>query len=139
LPTPIDNDSNDTTHLTVTLDSVKLYYDPARNTLFQLSFYSVPKTEIVKIVLTDSHGHSVDYKMLLEFRCDSPPPAPYKKKPGMPEPISAKITNITANSNVTITFSKNLTIPKFNLTEFPRLNVTVEGKSVPALDLNIIS
>jgi len=76
LPTPIDIDSNDTTYLSVTFDSDKLHYDPERNTLFQLSPYSFPKTEIVKIVLTDSYGHSVDYKMLLNFRCDSRPPPP---------------------------------------------------------------
>jgi len=56
----------------------------------------------------------------------------------MPEPISAKITNITVNGNVTIAFNRKLTVPKFNLTEFPRLNVTIEEKTVPALELNII-
>jgi len=55
------------------------------------------------------------------------------------EPITAKIADITANGNVTITFSRNLTIPVFNKTEFPQLRVTIERKSVPALELNIVS
>jgi hypothetical protein len=53
--------------------------------------------------------------------------------------ITAKITNITVGGNVTITFSKKLQIPNVNLTEFPSLNVTVEGKAVPALELQITS
>jgi hypothetical protein len=39
--------------------------------------------------------------------------------------ITANITNVTDEGNVTITFSSNLTIPKVNLTDFPTLNVTV--------------
>ncbi len=51
--------------------------------------------------------------------------------------ITANITNITNDGNVTITFSSILVIPKVNLTEFPSLNVTVEGKVMPVLDLSI--
>ena len=76
LPTPIDFYSNVTMHLNVTLDSDKLYYDPERNMLLQLSFYDEPKTEIVQINLTDSYGHSVNYTMYLHFRCDDRRPVP---------------------------------------------------------------
>jgi hypothetical protein len=76
--------------------------------------------------------------MVLVFRCDDPPPPlPVVKVAIKPDAITAKITNNTADGNVTITFSSKLIIPKINLTEFPFLNVTLEGKDVHVLDLSI--
>ena len=77
--------------------------------------------------------------MSLSFRCDYRPPVPKVVKAIKLDAITAKITNITVRGNVTITFSKILQIPSANLTEFPSINVTVEGKAVPALELEIIS
>jgi hypothetical protein len=95
----------------------------------QFGFYSEPKNETVLILLSDSHGNKVTYKMVLTFRCDdSPPPPPVAKVEIKPIEITGNITNITADGNVTITFSSTMIIPKVNLTEFPSLNVTVEGK-----------
>jgi hypothetical protein len=104
----------------------------------QFGFYSKPKNESVSIILFDDHGHQTKYQMLLLFRCDdSPPPLPFVEEAIKLLEITANITNITADGNVTITFSRNLIIPKVNLTEFPFLNVTVEGKDVPVLELSI--
>ena len=76
--------------------------------------------------------------MVLTFRCDdSPPPPPAAKVEIKPKEITANITNITADGNVTIAFSSALIIPKVNLTEFPSLNVTVEGKQKPVMELLI--
>ena len=91
-------------------------------------------------MLADNHGNKVEYKMSLSFRCDYRPPGPKVVKSALKsDAITANITNITVNGNVTITFSKRLLIPNVNLTEFPSLNVPVQGKSVPALELQIIS
>jgi hypothetical protein len=76
--------------------------------------------------------------MVLSFRCDiPPPPPPVAQFETKRLEITANITNITADGNVTITFSSALIIPKVNLTEFPSLNVTVEGREVPVLELSI--
>ena len=65
--------------------------------------------------------------MVLTFRCgdDVPPPIVAVETVAAKKMITAEITNITDEGNVTITFSSNLTIPKVNLTDFPTLNVTV--------------
>ena len=75
--------------------------------------------------------------MVLSFRCDDPPQPEVVKEAIKPKEITANITNITDDGNVTITFSTRLKIPKVNLTKFPFLNVTVEGKLVPVLNLSI--
>jgi hypothetical protein len=65
--------------------------------------------------------------MVLTFRCgdDVPPPIVAVETVAAKKVITAEITNITDQGNVTITFSSNLTIPKVNLKDFPALNVTV--------------
>jgi hypothetical protein len=64
--------------------------------------------------------------MSLTFRCrdDVPPPIFAVETVAAKKVITANITNVTDQGNVTITFSSNLTIPKVNLTDFPTLNVT---------------
>ncbi len=107
--------------------------------MIQFGFYSQPKIEKVLVVLSDNHEHKVNYIMELTFRCDDPLPLEIVEKTKIPDAITANITNITSGGNVTITFSTKLKIPKVNLTEFPSLNVTVQGKVVPVLELSIIS
>ena len=66
--------------------------------------------------------------MVLTFRCgdDVPPPiVAVETVAAKKKVITANITNVTDEGNVTITFSSNLTIPKVNLTDFQTLNVTV--------------
>ena len=65
--------------------------------------------------------------MVLTFRCGEfdPPPLVAVETVAAKKVITANITNITDQGNVTITFSSNLTIPKVKLTDFPTLNVTV--------------
>ena len=75
--------------------------------------------------------------MELSFRCDDPLPQPDVEVAIKVKVITAKITNITADGNVTITFSSRLQVPKVNLTEFSSLNVTIDGKNIPALELSV--
>jgi len=64
--------------------------------------------------------------MVLTFRCDNDTtPIVAVETVAAKKVITANITNVTDEGNVTITFSSNLTIPKVNLTDFPTLNVTV--------------
>jgi hypothetical protein len=76
--------------------------------------------------------------MVLVFRCDAPPPSPPVVQAATKlKEITANISNITADGNVTIKFSSKLVIPKVNLSEFPFLNATVGGREVPVLELSI--
>jgi hypothetical protein len=95
----------------VTLASQNIYYDPSSKSLNQSTFYSEPKNETVLIVLSDNSGHKVDYQMELSFRCDDAPPLLAVGKAIKTKVITASITNITADGNVTITFSSRLLVP----------------------------
>ena len=106
--------------------------------MIQSGFYNEPKNETVKIVLSDDHGFQITYKMVLQFKCDvvfTPPPVVKKKV--IPPAILANITNITSKGNVTVIFNSRLRVPKVKLTEFASLNVTVDGKTMPVLELSI--
>ncbi len=64
--------------------------------------------------------------MVLTFRCrDDVPPIVAVETVAAKKVITANITNVTDEGNVTITFSSNLKIPKVNLKDFPTLKVTV--------------
>jgi len=81
--------------------------------LIQREFYSEPQNEKITIELSDSLGNMASYEILLTIGCERLF-VPTHKKPAAPKEnkvITANITNVTDEGNVTITFSSDLKIP----------------------------